>query len=232
MRLFINHVVIFKRVRSEPDFRVLLPQHVVSMTCHIHVHKCIILYINCNHQLKPACNLSSNVNVNAVSCAEQGRSWMMWSVCWEETPPAPAPPSPPTTRCPFPPRPVWRPGACPRAPAQLQTTSARGRQVTKGFQFRYSSCGLGSCDAAWRAECSEQVLTSSSTPQTFSFRDASHSVVNRKQDTTEKCLFSLFLLIMFADLQILHHSCNWSWMCFWTATLFLHYLCTAFHQFV
>lgn len=49
----------------------------------------------------------------------QGRSWMTWSACWGETaPPAPAPvrPSPPTTPCPSPGRPAWKPGLHPRAP--------------------------------------------------------------------------------------------------------------------
>lgn len=63
----------------------------------------------------------------AVTSAVQGQSWMMWSGCYgEATPPAPALLSPPTTRCPSPRSPAWRPGPCLRAPLQVQLLSGWG----------------------------------------------------------------------------------------------------------
>ena len=86
-----------------------------------------------------------------VSCAVQGRSWVTWSVCWEETsPPAPALLSPPTTRCPSPRRPARTPGPCLRAPAQVQLISCHGCYLWDWFErililrsalsFEYITC--------------------------------------------------------------------------------------------
>lgn len=92
-------------MRSEPDFRVPLLQQAVSGTRRL--PRTHTICSSEDHLVRPACNC----------CALQGRSWTTWSACWEETTrPAPARPSPPTTRCPSPGRPVWRPGARPRAP--------------------------------------------------------------------------------------------------------------------
>ncbi len=58
-----------------------------------------------------------------VSSPLQGRSWVTWSVCWEETAPAAtAPHSPLSARCPSPGRPAWTPGAWLRAPAQVHSS--------------------------------------------------------------------------------------------------------------
>lgn len=75
-----------------------------------------------------------------VSSAVQGPSWRTWSVCWEETPPpAPAPLRPITTHCPSPRRPAWKVGACPRAPAQVQSLKLLSLKLVVKFILVWSA---------------------------------------------------------------------------------------------